>query len=50
MAARVLNGEKAESIPFETISEYSLYINSAALDSLGLSCPDDLKANAIEAK
>lgn len=50
IAARVLKGEKAESIPFETITEYSLYINSTALNNLGLSCPDELKATAIEAK
>lgn len=50
MAARVLKGEKAEEIPFETITEYSLYINSAALESLGMSCPEDLKAEAKEAE
>lgn len=50
MAARVLNGEKAEDIPFETITEYSLYINSAALESLGMTCPEDLKATATEAE
>lgn len=50
MAARVLKGENAQDIPFETISEYSLYINSAALEKLGMSCPDDLKAEAIEAE
>lgn len=50
IAARVLKGEKAEDIPFETISEYSLYINSAALESLGMSCPEDLKATATEAE
>ncbi len=49
MAARVLQGEAAESIPFETISEYSLYINSEALAALGMDCPEDLKANALEA-
>lgn len=49
MAARVLKGENAQDIPFETITEYSLYINSAALENLGLSCPDDLKATATEA-
>lgn len=49
MAARVLKGENAQDIPFETITEYSLYINSAALENLGLSCPEDLKATATEA-
>lgn len=50
MAARVLKGEKAEEIPFETITEYSLYINSAALESLGMTCPEDLRATATEAE
>ncbi len=50
IAARVLKGEKAEDIPFETITEYSLYINSSALESLGMSCPEDLKATATEAE
>lgn len=50
MAARVLKGEKAEDIPFETITEYSLYINSTALESLGLTCPEDLRASATEAE
>ena len=49
MAARVLKGENAQDIPFETITEYSLYINSEALENLGLSCPEDLKATATEA-
>ncbi len=50
MAARVLQGEDAQSIPYETISEYSLYINSAALQALNMECPEDLKANATEAE
>ncbi len=48
IAARVLKGENAQDIPYETISEYSLYINSAALESLGIECPEDLKAEATE--
>ncbi len=50
MAARVLKGEKAEDIPFETITEYSLYINSKTLENLGLACPENLKSLAIEAE
>ncbi len=49
MAARVLQGESAQSIPYETISEYSLYINSEALAALNMECPEELKANAVEA-
>lgn len=48
MAARVLNGEDITAIPYETISEYSLYVNSAALSDLGLSLPDDLVSEATE--
>ncbi len=48
MAARVLAGEKAQDIPYETITEYSLYINSKALEALNMSCPDELKSEAAE--
>lgn len=50
MAARVLKGEDPKDIPFETITEYSLYINSTALQNLGMECPEDLKATATEAE
>ena len=50
MAAKVLAGEDPQNIPFETISEYSLYINSAALKELNMECPADLASSAIEAK
>ena len=50
MAAKVLNGEDIASIPYETISEYSLYVNSDVLSNLGLSVPDSLKDKATEAK
>ena len=45
MAARVLNGEAADSIPFELIEESALYFNSKALEAMGLTLPEDL-ANA----
>lgn len=50
MAVRILNGEKAEDIPFETITEYGIYINSEAIDSFNLTIPDDIKDKAQEAK
>lgn len=50
MAAKVLAGEDPQNIPFETISEYSLYINSAALKDLNMECPADLASSAVEAK
>lgn len=49
MAARVLKGEcKASDIPYETISEYGIYINSATMASMSLTLPEDLAGKAIE--
>ena len=39
MAARVLNGESAESISIETIRDSALYLNTDVLSSLGLEIP-----------
>lgn len=50
MAAKVLNGEDIANIPFETITEYSLYVNSEVLAQLGLSVPESLKDKAAEAE
>ena len=51
MAAKVLKGEaSASELPYEIIVESSLYINSAAMGTLGLELPADLAARAIEAK
>jgi putative ABC transport system substrate-binding protein len=50
MAAKVLTGEaKASDIPYETISEYSTYINSQAISQLGLTVPADIAGSAVEA-
>ena len=49
MAARVLKGESAADIPFETISEYGIYINSEALAAFGISLPADIAERAVEA-
>ena len=49
MAAKILKGEaKASDIPYETISEYGIYVNSAALAEMAISLPDDIAAKAIE--
>ena len=49
MAAKVLRGEaKAQDIPFETITEYGLYVNSAALAEMGIDLPQSLAERAIE--
>lgn len=49
MAAKVLKGEATcQDIPYETISEYGIYINSEALDAMGIAVPDDIADRAIE--
>ena len=49
MAAKVLTGEAtAEEIPYETISEYSIYINTDALAALGMEVPADISEAAID--
>ena len=51
MAATVLRGEaKAEDIPYEIITEPSLYINENALSAFGITLPDDLAARAQKAE
>ena len=50
MAAKVLKGEaKASDMPYETISEYGIYINSAALSEMGITLPAAVADKAIEA-
>ena len=49
MAARVLKGESAADIPYETISEYGIYVNSEALAAFGIELPADIAEKAIEA-
>ena len=49
MAAKILTGEaSAYDMPYETISEYGIYINSAAIDALGITVPEDVAEKAIE--
>lgn len=48
LAARVLKGEAADSIPFELIEESALYYNAAAMEALSLSLPEALAAGASE--
>lgn len=50
MAAKVLRGEAAcEDIPYETISEYGIYVNSDALSAMGIELPASIAGKAIEA-
>ena len=49
MAAKVLTGEGAcEDLPYETIENYGLYINSDAAAELGITIPDDIAQEAQE--
>ena len=49
MAAKVLRGEAAcQDIPYETISEYGIYVNSEALDAMGIILPDAVAQKAVE--
>ncbi|NLW70318.1 MAG: ABC transporter substrate-binding protein [Eubacteriaceae bacterium] len=50
IAAKVLRKEaEAGEIPFETIIDYKIYLNTKALTQLGLTLPEELKATAVEA-
>lgn len=49
MAAKVLRGEATcQDTPYETISEYGIYVNSDALNALGIALPEAVAENAIE--
>lgn len=49
MAAKVLKGEaKASELNYETISQCSLYVNTAAADKINLTLSDDLLSGADE--
>ena len=48
LAARVLLGEEADSIPFELIEESALYFNSQALAAMGLTIPEELAATGTD--
>ncbi|NMD37893.1 MAG: ABC transporter substrate-binding protein [Christensenellaceae bacterium] len=48
MAARVLNGEFAGSIPFEAIKNSFLYINSIALEEYGIEISQDLLDKSLD--
>ena len=49
MAAKVLTGESTcADMPYETIENYGLYINSDAISAMGLTVPDDSASQAQE--
>lgn len=50
MAAKLIRGEAAcADIPFETVTNYSTYLNSDVLDAMGIAVPADIAARAEEA-
>jgi len=50
MAAKVITGETTcDQLPYETISNYGLYINSDALNTMGITVPADIAKEAVEA-
>lgn len=49
MAAQILTGEATcADLPYETIENYGLYVNSSALTEMGLTLPDDVAQTAEE--
>lgn len=49
MAAQVLTGKKTcDEIPYETISEYGIYVNSQALSAMNITLPDEIAKKAVE--
>lgn len=49
MAAQILTGEATcADLPYETIENYGLYVNSSALTEMGLTLPEDVAQNAEE--
>ena len=49
MAAKVLKGEaKAADMPFEVITQASLYVNTAAAEKINLEIPEDMANRAVE--
>ena len=47
MAAKILRGEaKCQDIPYETISEYGIYVNSKAMSGMSITLPDDVAQRA----
>lgn len=50
MAAKVLTGEATcEDLPYETIENFDLYVNSEAMDAMGISLPEGLADQVLEA-
>ena len=51
MAVKILrDGVKASDMPYETITEYGIYVNNDALAAFGISLPEDVAEKAIDVK
>ena len=49
MAAKILKGEAtASEMDYETITEYGIYINSDAINAMGITVPQEIADRAIE--
>ncbi len=48
IAARILKGEKAEDIPYETVQDYQTYINSDALAELNIQIDEAFAQSCVE--
>lgn len=49
MAAKILKGEaKASDMPYETVKDFSYYVNSKAAARLGITIPADIASSATE--
>ncbi len=49
LAAKILKGEaKASELPYETVTEFDIYVNSAAVTALGMTLPEEAITSAIE--
>lgn len=50
LAAKILRGEaKAADLPFESVTEYEIYLNEAACGELNVSVPAEVAASAVKA-
>ncbi len=49
LAAKILKGEaKASQLPYETVTEFDIYVNSVAVTALGMTLPEEVTSSAIE--
>ena len=49
MAAKILKGEaKASDMPYETVRDFSYYVNSKAAERFGITIPADIASSATE--